>query len=157
MTISQPIWYPKSVKERWPKPLASEWRAAYPELFDVGDARIARSEPDRHFYEWYAAIHLQMREGVYSLIEKYAFDNHAAKVATLDQLLGARAGFLRNFREHTGVQPPDLLVFSPDLTKRWFVEVKGPTDALTAAQTQSHAVIESQLGMVVEVLRIREL
>ena len=157
MTSSGTIWYPATLRARWPEPLAREWRETFPDVFDDDDLRLAQSQPDRHFYEWLAAIHLLYRDGAFSLVEKYGYGNHRSKVETLDVLLGPRASFIREFKAREGVQPPDILAYLPDRSRYWFVEVKGPTDALTAAQVASHAVIERELGVIVEILRVKEL
>jgi hypothetical protein len=63
----------------WPKPLASDWSLQYPGLFDFDDIRQANNQPDRHFYEWYAAIHIFQRNGSISMVEKAAYWSNPVK------------------------------------------------------------------------------
>ena len=71
------------LRKLWPDPLASHWLHVYPQVFDEDDFRITRRQPTKHFNEWLAAVHLFHRDGVYSLIEKYAFANHSRKRALI--------------------------------------------------------------------------
>ena len=52
------------------------------------------------------------------------------------------------------MQPPDLLVYTPDYSRFWFAEVKGPGDKLGDAQKFSHEAIRVRLGVRVELIRI---
>ncbi len=45
-------------KSWWPDRLAKEWMLQYPGLFDFDDFRQATNQPEKHFYEWFVAIHL---------------------------------------------------------------------------------------------------
>jgi hypothetical protein len=100
-----------------------------PELFDADDRQLLSRQADYHFYEWLAAIHLFHRDGMVSVVEKYCYANHPRKVALLRSLMSeADRDFVVTFRRHHGVQPPDLLLFEPDLSTFRFAEVKGPSD-----------------------------
>lgn len=147
------IYFSVALRKRWPVPLAEEWRISYPHLFDDDDLRLATSQPHNHFCEWLAAIFLFHRDGVYALVEKYAYQNHARKMKLLNELLSPRdREFLRAFRKTTGVQPPDLFLFRPDQSLYWFAEVKGPGDRLTGRQLSSHQLLTATLGTQVELV-----
>lgn len=144
------------LRKLWPKPLAWQWSRHYPELFDADDVRIARTQPRNHFAEWFVAIHLFQRDGAFSLIEKYLFNAHPAKVARLAELLSeAERDKLAAICKCCGVQPPDLFVFIPGTKRYWFAEVKGPGDRLSEKQVKSHRAISQELGVPVEFFRVR--
>jgi len=145
---------PKSLRALWPDPLAAQWREQYPQLFDADDYRCTRKQPTKHFWEWYAAIHLYEREGAYSLVEKYDCKNHPLKTARLASVLTARQSEFVNriyYDHHT--QVPDLFVYMPGTHRFWFAEAKGPTDRLRPNQVRGHEAIERELGVPVEILR----
>jgi hypothetical protein len=144
------------VRALWPSPLAEQWAALYPDLFDAEDVHLTRSQPKNHFAEWFAAIHLFQRDGLLSLVEKYLFKGHPRKQTLLNQLLTpARQSALREISNQCGVQPPDLLVYTSGLSAVGFAEVKGPGDRLRDAQRVSHRVIEHRLELPVEVIVVR--
>lgn len=147
------IYFSRALRDRWPVPLAEEWRASYPGLFDDDDLRLVRKQPQNHFCEWLAAVFLSHRDGVYCLVEKYAYQNHARKVKLLNELLSSQEReFLRTLVKMAGVQPPDLFLFRPDHSAYWFAEVKGPGDRLTDRQRASHQQITVRLGVPVELI-----
>jgi hypothetical protein len=149
------IYFTPELRARWPVPLAAEWRASYPNLFDDDDLRLATRQPDYHFCEWLAAVHLCQRDGVHALLEKYAYENHARKVRLLSELLPPQdQEFLRSFKDRLGVQPPDLLLFRPDRSEYWFAEIKGPGDRLSEAQRESHKHIATTLHVEVELITV---
>ena len=144
------------LRARWPAPLATDWRLSYPHLFDDDDLRLTRRQPRYHFFEWLTAVHLFHRDGVHALLAKYAYTNHPRKGQVLRQLLSeSECTFLRDMKPIAHVQPPDLLVYLPNSTRYWFVEVKGPRDRLSPRQIQSHKDILSHLGVPVELVEIR--
>lgn len=150
------IFYPQSLRDRWPEPLAREWLASYPDIFDQDDLRLTSKQRKHHFFEWLAAIHVFQRDGAISLIEKYGYRKNPRQVRRLDELLPVSdAQFLREFRSTQGVQPPDLLVYMPDKSKYWFAEVKGPRDQLSTQQRASHARIAHTLNAEVEVISVK--
>jgi len=121
------IYFTEGLRRRWPSPLAHEWLAAYPQIFDEDDPRLALSQPSKHFFEWLAAMNLLHRYGVFCLVEKYAYKNHSRKVQILSRLLGDfERAFVLSLRRTRHVQPPDLLVYTPNLASFCFAEVKGP-------------------------------
>ena len=125
-----------------------------PHLFDHEDLRLALSQPQYHFCEWFAAVHLFHRDGVHVLVEKYFCANHSRKQEQLEQSLGAEdRDFLSTMIKNMNVQPPDLLWFS---TKKdyGFAEVKGPKDSLKPRQEISHDEIQRRLGKQVEVIEV---
>ena len=150
------IYFSPGLRRLWPSPLAAQWASQYPELFDLDDLRITQRQPKNHFSEWLAAIHLFHRDGALSLVEKYVFSNHPRKRALLDELLpGNQRGVLDQIRSEFGVQPPDLLLYTPDRSRIWFGEVKGPGDKVRDAQRRSHGAIAQRLGMRVEMITVR--
>jgi hypothetical protein len=54
-----------------------------------------------------------------------------------------------------GVQPPDLLVYSPGRKGVGFVEVEGPTDRVSPLQLRSHRAIEDRFECEVEIIRVK--
>lgn len=149
---------PKSLKARWPDPLATDWLERYPHLFDADDYRCVTNQPTKHFWEWYAAIYLFKRDGAYSMVEKYdSKQEHAEKRARLASILSPEQ--LRAVRAVSDelwtppkTQMPDLFVYMPDASRFWFAEAKGPSDDVRPNQARSHEIIERELGVPVEVL-----
>ena len=145
----------RSLRDSWPDPLAAQWQAAYPNLLDRDDLRLTVTQPWTHFCEWFAAIHVFQMDHAYSLVEKYGCRSHPEKQATYDSLLSDdERATLDEICVANHVQSPDLLAYLPDLSRYWFVEVKGPGDRLSAGQRASHDAIESRLGVHVEVIRV---
>jgi hypothetical protein len=149
------IYFNPELRGMWPSPLADQWTSHYPHLFDSDDLRITRRQPKYHFVEWLAAIHLFHRDGALSLVEKYVFATHPRKQALFEELLtDSQHAALDEIRAEFGVQPPDLLVFRPDLSSWWFAEVKGPGDRVRDAQRSSHEAIERRMNVPVEVITV---
>ena len=145
----------QAIRDLWPDPLASQWLAQYPELFDEDDLRLAGTQPAYHFCEWFAAIHIFQRDGALSLVEKYVYPAHARKVALLDERLGSDArAALDAICARLHVQPPDLFVYEPGSGRYWFAEVKGPGDRFSEQQRASHVAIADTMGVRVEVIRV---
>jgi hypothetical protein len=135
--------------------LAAHWRTAYPDLFDEDDERLLTLQPTYHFWEWFVAVHLMHRDGVHALIGKYCYRNHPRKVEKLESILEpSQCEFLRRMPKVIRVQPPDLLVYTPDRKHVGFVEVKGPTDRTSPLQLRSHRAIEARFGSEVEIVRV---
>ena len=142
-------------REQWPG-LAEPWRLLYPQLFDEDDARLARSQKRNHFAEWFAAIHLFHRDGVFYLIEKYHCSSHQVKAERVNQLGAEVPRVLRAIRRELHVQPPDLLLYTQaGLTG--FAEVKGPGDRREPSERQlrSYDEIERCLGVRTELVEVR--
>lgn len=137
----------------WPDPLAAQWLTAFPQLFDVDDLRLTKKQSRHHFWEWFAAVHIFERDGAYSLVEKYNCLAHPRKIALYESLLDDRQRALLD-AACPDVQPPDLLVYAPDMSEFRFAEVKGPTDRLRAEQQASHDAIERTLGVPVELIHV---
>jgi hypothetical protein len=156
--MSTVIYYPDTLKARWPNPLAAEWQSSYPGIFDDDDFCQTQTQPTRHFHEWLAAIHLFHRDGAYALLEKYHCGNHDRQVEIANRLLGpeGRAFLLQEVRGKMEVQPPDLLLFLPDYSRFWFAEVKGPNDSLSEKQVASHAVITKRFNVPVEIIQVQK-
>lgn len=152
MLIETTVFYPPSLRARWPSPLAADWLASYPALFEPQDFDQTQTQPTKHFYEWLSAIHLHHRDGVLSLIEKYGYANHPRKAAVLDRLLGPKAEIVRSLKSRHGVQPPDVLVYAPDFSRYWFVEAKGPTDSVKDNQHRSYPILQAELDAKIEIV-----
>lgn len=138
-------------------PLRIEWAAQYPRIFDEQEVRIAVNQPEGHFFEWFAAVHLYETTGWLSLVESYQFKIQKWKRNVL-QKLGAselvkffdsqgKAGFGRR-------QAPDLLVYAPDLSEFYFCEVKGPTDRLSPVQIEYFKAVSIAAGKDVVILPV---
>jgi hypothetical protein len=149
-------------------PLASEWARQYPRLFDQDDLDlIVNQAPDGyHFAEWYATIHLFVRDGVRCLIEKYdTYENHRLgrrhqahgdKVALYESVVPeAHRAVHHEVCVRHGVQLPDLLVLGRD-GSYGFAEVKGPTDGTINSPDQigMRTDLRSELGIHVEVISV---
>lgn len=121
------VFYTPQLRELWPTPLAQRWAKVYPQVFDEDDLRITRHQPKYHFREWLAAVYLLHRDGALCLVEKYIYDDtHPRKAKAVQGLLTqAQLAALRRWRKDYKVQPPDLLVYSPDWSSFWFAEIKG--------------------------------
>jgi len=65
--------------------LPKEWKSRYSDIFDDDDLRLALSQPEYHFYEWVAAIHLYEKMGYLSLLEQYEFA-HSHKLPILQKI-----------------------------------------------------------------------
>ena len=122
-------------------------------MFDDDDLRLTRKQPNYHFVEWVAAIHLFHMNHVHVLLKKYASPRHVRKCSIIDRILGPEhRQFLRNELEG---QPPDLFVFRPDGSEFWFTEVKGPTDTLRPTQSRNHERLRERFGVRVDVIQLK--
>ncbi len=154
MSAPVTLHYTRDLRAAWPHPLVELWHRSYPQLFDDDDVRLTRRQPNYHFVEWLAAIHLFHMHGAHSLLKKYAFTSHARKCSVIDRVLGpAQRQFLQRKLEG---QAPDLFVFYPDASEFWFAEVKGPRDRLTTSQLRNHAVLRRRFGVRVDVVQLKQ-
>lgn len=134
---SQTIYCDKVQQERFrqgDRPLAAAWADAYPMLFDSEDRRIAKTQPENHFWEWATAIHFYHAYGYHSLVEQYQFPIQKRKQGVLKRL--SIPPDITSLLRPQGRQGPDLVVFNlhsnpPDW---FFCEVKGDRDRLRPAQ-----------------------
>jgi hypothetical protein len=154
------IYYPQTLRDAWPRPLADQWYEYYPHLFDEIDLQLTQSEGHRsfHFVEWFTTLHLYQRDGACSLMEKYIFKSHERKVACCREVLTEQEWSVLNslwYDDH--VQPPDLFVVSREGTSYSFAEVKGPGDSIREPQEASHQRIIKELGKSIEVFEVRRL
>src|SRR5256885_16889074 len=62
---------------------------------------------------------------------------------------------LNNICKSCAAQPPDLLLYAPDLRDFWFAEIKGPRDDLSEKRRRSHTAITEQLKVSVEMIEVR--
>lgn len=90
-------------------------------------------------------------------MEKYRrVQAHPSKKERFDRLLSpAERLTLNDICRVYGVQPPDLLVHTPDFKERWFAEVKGPGDRLSEKQLRSHSALATELKMAVEFIEVQ--
>src|SRR6266545_4409977 len=148
------IYHSPSLRDRWPK-LAKHWRRKYPQLFDVDDVRLTRTQPKNHFREWAAAIHVYRKHGACVLVEKYnARKSHPRKRALYESLLSPQQRDVLD-RICMHVQPPDLLVYRPGSKRFWFVEVKGEREPISPKQVRSHRLIAQKLRVRVDLVEVR--
>jgi hypothetical protein len=131
--------------------LREEWAQRYRQLFDADDLRIARTQPDYHFFEWLAAVHFLESRGYLSLVEQYQFPSHQRKRLVLSRLVPPE---LVESIEHSSIQPPDLLVYAPDYSDWFFCEVKGPNDKITPRQETFFLQLEARSGKQICLLRL---
>jgi hypothetical protein len=139
--------------------LAPEWARRFPELFDDDDRRLAEGPQGYsgyHFYEWLAAIVLHHATGYRSLVSKYEFANHPRKQEIVQRLLPADVlPVLRDRTEHGAAQPPDLLMYAPDLSDWFFCEVKGPGDSMKPEQKVKFEALATMTGKPVRLMRLK--
>ncbi|HAM02710.1 MAG TPA: hypothetical protein DCQ30_10880 [Acidimicrobiaceae bacterium] len=150
------IFCDKQLRKRWwPLPLGEQWVLQYPGLFDFDDLRQAVNQPEKHFCEWYAAIHIFQRDGSISMVEKCAYQNNPVKYERYINLLSqeTRDKLDSILAEWHGVQLPDLMVIASDHKTVSFAEVKGPGDRLHHGQPESHEAIK-KLGFRVEYIEV---
>jgi hypothetical protein len=133
--------------------LREEWTRTYPQLFDKDDVRIARTQPNYHFYEWFAAVYIYKQTGELSLVEQYQFPSHRRKRFVVAQLMSPT---LVRFIETASTQAPDLLVYADDFSGWYFCEIKSPRDKISPAQQEYFTELEHVSGKPVYVLRLRE-
>ena len=149
------IYCSRQVKDSWRRPLAEQWAAHYPQLFDEDDVRLTARQFPNHFYEWFAAIHLFQRDGVQSLVEKYLFRTHPRKQQWLREHLSSDdIQALHDISRSVGAQLPDLLLHKSGRLVG-FAEAKGPNDRLSAKQRVTHVKLQRHFGVPTEVLNIR--
>ena len=133
--------------------VAASWRAAFPNVFDDDDLRLARKRwsSGRHYFEWAAARHLHLQSGWSVLVAKYEFRNHARKRAVVDRMLSREVLEVVRGRSPGRAQAPDLFVYAPDETDFYFCEVKGPRDGLRVAQREKFARLAECTGKRVRI------
>jgi len=151
--VETTIWFDQNLRAQWPRPLADDWHRLYPQLFDDHDLRITRHQPQGHFYEWLAAIHIFHSSGALSLVEKYLFEGaHPRKRRIVRGLFTEpEIEFLKSLPN----QPPDLLVYSKKAKRYWFAEVKGPTDRIRPVQRSTQEAIKVKLGVDTDIIHAR--
>lgn len=134
--------------------LAKKWYKLYPDLFDSEDLRIALSQPQYHFAEWYAAIHFY-KLGWKALIEQYIYKTHTRKLAVIEKYLGLEGlSFLRREARGGKVQPPDLFLYRKH--KYFFGEVKVHGDTLREVQETFFKEIEKHFNTTVKIIYLKK-
>lgn len=109
-----------------------------------------------HFHEWLGAVLLHESTGYLALVEQYEFPVHKRKFEILRRL--GSDDLLRLIADRAtwgGVQCPDLLVYSPDLSGWFFCEVKGPGDKIRDVQRQYFEAIGRVSGKDIALLTLR--
>jgi hypothetical protein len=149
----------ESLRKRFQtKELSKEWREKYPELFDDDDLRLALTQPENHFYEWLAAIHLYKENGYYSLLEKYQYKNHKHKQSIVQKLDFKDLRRVMDYqRMKNQVQLPDLLVYKPDFSDWFFCEVKGGTDRLRPEQEEQFEIFSALSKKPIYMIKINSI
>lgn len=140
------------------KLLVKEWANTYPFLFDEKDLSTALNQAERgyHFFEWLAAILLYHTEGLYSLVEKYQFKKHERKKDILSELTTNDViEYMRSHPEHGKTQCPDLLVYKPDSSDWFFLEVKSSSDKLSENQMEFFKALAEKSGKSVELIEFK--
>jgi hypothetical protein len=119
--------------------LVHQWSQEFPQIFDQNDLELANGPQGKngyHFVEWFAAITIFKEFGLPSLVGKYECPSHTKKREILEKLITKdQINFISNAKaEYGNSQCPDLLVYQPDYSDFFFIEVKGPTDFLKQNQ-----------------------
>jgi hypothetical protein len=123
--------------------LVTSWFQKYPRIFDKEDARLAKSQPTYHFFEWLSAILLFESTGYLSLLEKWDCPSHAKKHRLFKSIVGRDlAGKI--LAKSVGM--PDLFVYSKDKISWYFCEVKGSRDKLRDYQKRQINALEKITG-----------
>ena len=138
--------------------LWKQWYERYPELFDERDlSNVAnQAKSNSHFHEWLGAVLFFQMTGWYSLQQKYQF-NHRAKRTVLEKLNAYKLiDFFSNQKEKGwgNLQAPDLLVYAPDYTDWYMLEIKGPTDSLRAEQKRYFEALMESVERPIKVLHL---
>lgn len=133
--------------------LAEEWAKLFPEIFDGDDLRIAKSQPDYHFFEWLGSIVLRVTTGYLSLVEKYEFAGHPRKSKILKDIVEPA---VFEMMRAPGVQCPDFFVYSADHTDWFFCEVKGNQDRIRPEQETYFEQLGQVCGRPVALLEFRD-
>lgn len=135
--------------------LADLWYERYGDvLFDKEDLRLAKSQPQNHFFEWLAAVLLHEATGYRSLIEKYTSRNHLRKIGIFKDLVGPD---FCDWAFANGAGFPDLFVYHPHSGDWFFAEVKGGADRERAHQTARFMEISNRCRRTVRRVGLKAL
>jgi hypothetical protein len=156
---TEPRWtfeYTAKLRKQWQssREIAKKWYEQYP-FFHPEDYRSAQNQHDYHFFEWYAAVLIYEKTGAFSLIEKYDLTSHPRKLCILRELMTPEQIDALD-RADRPCQPPDLLVYRPNLRNFYFCEVKGPNDYLRPVQKRFFNRLERNVGKPVHIAEFRE-
>lgn len=113
--------------------LVREWRQRYPQIFDIDDERILKTEHQKqyHFFEWLGAVLLFESTGYCSLVEKYTAKTHPQKRDKISKILPPSL-LTWLYENETG--QPDLFVYYLATNDWFFCEVKGDGDRIRTSQ-----------------------
>ena len=163
----EPVPYNPEDRKSWKKGvgLAQAWRKKYDKIFDDKDLELAQNRiaihSARYFFEWAAAIELFKKKGVLSLVTAYVHKTQKRKGEILTRLIPdpskrdfLAGGRVRMLGESFRIKRPDLLVYTRDLRRFCFVEVKGNQDPLKEKQRISFLEIRKRIGVEVYQLRL---
>jgi hypothetical protein len=133
--------------------LRDYWFNSYSMLFDEGDLRLATTQPKNHFFEWMAAVVIYETTGWLTLVEKYAYRNHSAKLRVFLDVAPPEVPQLIKSHYFGRRHLPDLFVYSPDRSDWYFCEVKGGSDRLRQEQAVLFATLERITGRPVRIVQ----
>ncbi|HUD19243.1 MAG TPA: hypothetical protein VMR81_02300 [Patescibacteria group bacterium] len=134
--------------------LPKDWLALYPTIFDSEDLRLALSQPQYHFAEWFTAIHY-FKLGWNALVEQYIYKPHARKLVIIEKYLGKEGvEFLRKSEGRGRIQPPDLFLYRGD--EYFFGEIKMPSDKLRDEQKIFFESIEKHFNTSVSIIYLKK-
>jgi VRR-NUC domain len=148
--------YPKELMNTWRTgALARRWRQEFPDLFRARDYEIIQNQFVHGFHlgEWFVARHY-WTQGHRVLIEKYAFESHPEAYAIAAHLLG-KSGLEFIHAHRLSCQPPDLLIYEPDMSSFFFAEVKRHRDRMKPAQQEFFETLERRFGCRVVVVSLQ--
>lgn len=134
--------------------LVKDWRTRYANLFDFDDERLAKSQPEGHFFEWLTAVMLYESTGYQSLVEYYVTKSHPQKIRLFREIVSEKV-FRYVDERQSGL--PDLFVYSRDSKDWFFCEVKGNKDRLRKNQKERFELLYKETGKLVRVAAIKPL
>jgi len=140
--------------------LVEDWSCMYSNLFDDQDTQIALNQRHLgyHYYEWFAAILLYHTRGLLSLVETYAYKSHKRQRKILETLVtGKTLDFISSRGISSVTQCPDLLVYTPENSKWFFCEVKGPQDKMRDKQIKFFQELELVSGKRIRIVKFAPL
>ena len=173
--------YEPKLRERWIEDTAlyESWKQAFaadlPLFFDRGSDWFVEHQGVKEgygFYETLAGIALHLSTGYRALTPSHNFkfsytkrmveegrrdpDAEDEKKAIIEALFSAAELEVIRDQSKDLTQPPDLLMYAPDLADWIFCEVKGHTDSLSARQKAKFAAIATDTGKPIRTMRFRQ-
>jgi hypothetical protein len=154
MTFKHRTYDPRLLESWHEKKLQFKWRRKYGHIFDDDDLRIALSQPNGHFGEWFVAISFA-EQGYNVLVEKYLYKNHARKKAVIERFFTPdRLELLKQLLTYPcWHQPPDLFIYKGK--QFFFVEVKRDRDSLGETQRRCFEGLEKRFPCKVRIYEVK--